>query len=122
MDALYREVVFDEWVVVALSGRRVEVVFYAGPRTAALRAQFVDDVQPLREELEGRRLDVGGFVFSLQAAGTAFDACVRLGAGTYLLCNHTARSMDEIRARPRWLEAQKAFVQLTETFHADPVV
>ena len=121
LHALYGAVVFDEWAIVGLAPGSSALSFYEGPRVDEFRRAFLDDVRPLRAELEGRRLEPGEFVFALEAAGPAFDACVRLGPGAYLLCNHTTLSMAEIRSNPRWLEAQRAFVAMTELFHADPL-
>ena len=121
MNALYNKPVFDEWVVVTLQAGAPSLAFYEGPRIEQFRQRFLDDIVPLRQELEGRHLAVGDFAFVLEATGTAYDACVRLGGTTYLLCNHTTRSMAEIRQDPRWLAAQKAFVELTEKFRADPL-
>lgn len=121
MNALYAEPVFDEWAVIALSADAPAIVFYEGPRPDAFRRQFLADIAPLTTELAGRHLPVGGFAFALGAEGTRFDACVRLGSHAYLLCNHTARTMEEIRVDPRWLRAQKPFVDLTEAFGRDPL-
>ena len=56
------------------------------------------------------------------AAGTAYDACVRIGAGAYLWWNNTNASMAEIRETGAWLPAQKTFMDLCEAFRTDPVV
>jgi hypothetical protein len=106
MNALYSEPVFDEWAVIALPGDAPAIVSYDGPRPDAFRRQFLADIAPLTAELAGRQLPVGGFAFALGAEGTRFDACVRLGPQAYLLCNHTTRTMDEIRVDPRWLRAE----------------
>ncbi|HEY0947047.1 MAG TPA: hypothetical protein VGD81_17325 [Opitutaceae bacterium] len=121
MHALYNKPVFDEWIVVTLQPGAPVLSFYEGPRVEQFRQRFLDDVAPLRQELEGRHLSVGDFAFVLDATGTAYDACVRLGGASYLLCNHTTRSMAEIRQDPLWLAAQKVFVELTEKFRADPL-
>ena len=121
MNALYNKPIFDEWAVLTLQPRAPTLAFYDGPRIEQFRQRFLDDIAPLRQELEGRHLAVGDFAFVLEATGTSYDACVRLGSASYLLCNHTARTMSEIRQDPRWLAAQKAFVELTEKFRHDPV-
>ena len=37
-----------------------------------------------------------------------------LGDETYLICNNTRSSMDEITKNPRWLSAQVPFADLSE--------
>jgi hypothetical protein len=121
MNALYEGMVFDEWAVVALPAKGTTLVAYHGPRAEEFRRTFLSDIAPLSTELSGSNLPVGGFAFATSAEGTNFDACVRVGTHAYLLCNHTARTMEEIRANPRWLHAQKPFVELAEAFTADPL-
>lgn len=121
MHALYQQPVFDEWAVIASSGGAPALASYEGPRGESFKREFLADIAPLTNELTGQQLPIGGFAFAADAKGTRFDACVRLGAQAYLLCNHTARTMSEIRADPRWLGAQKHFVELTECFHDDPL-
>jgi hypothetical protein len=71
--------------------------------------------------MTGKQLAIGDFEFAPDAAGTHFDACLRLGAASYLICNHTTKSMAQIRQSPNWLAAQKPFVELSEKFRADPL-
>ncbi len=121
MHALYQQIVFDEWAVVALPAGAPAMVAYEGPRAEEFRRQFLADIAPLASELTGTQLPVGGFAFASGAKGTRFDACVRLGAQAYLILNHTARTMEDIRADPRWLRAQKPFAELAEAFTTDPL-
>lgn len=121
MDVLYRQPVFNEWVLVKLAREQGAVLAYEGPRADSYRASFLADVAPLRAELERRRLAVGDFEFVPDAHGTHFDACIRLGFAAYLLCNHTEKSMLDIRQDPLWREAQKAFAALAATFRDDPL-
>jgi hypothetical protein len=72
--------------------------------------------------MEGRSYAVGDFEFSAAGFGSRYDACIRLGAKTYLLCNYIGGSMVDIRADSRWLKAQTPFVDLTEKFRVDPLV
>jgi hypothetical protein len=122
MAALYGGEVFDEWAVIALSTTGAALPAYEGPRAEQFRARFLTDIQTLRSLLTGRGLALGEFAFAPTAQGTAIDACVRIGENAYLLFNHTVRSMEEIRSDARWLQAQRAFVELTEAFQADPVI
>jgi len=122
MDALYQKPVFDEWVVVCFNVGKTDILAYTGPRAESFAKQFHHDSGPLFAEMQGRQYSVGDFEFVAQARGSHFDACVRLGETTYLLCNNTYGSMGDLRADARWLQAQKPFVNLTEKFRADPLV
>lgn len=122
MDQLYKAPVFDEWVMVSFRPGGGAVLAYQGPRAESYKQQFTADLQPLREEMSGQKLAIGDFVFVQTAIGTQHDACLRIGEGSYLFCNHTTRNMEAIRANPRWLEAQKAFAGLSERFRTDPLV
>ena len=64
---------------------------------------------------------VGDFEFVHDGHGTHFDACIRLGRAGYLFCNHTTKSMTDIRQDRLWLAAQKPFVELSAKFRADPL-
>ena len=44
-----------------------------------------------------------------------------LGPAAYLFCNHTTKSMTDIRRDPRWLAAQEPFVELSAKFRSDPL-
>jgi hypothetical protein len=121
MNTLYSQTVFDEWVVLSLHGSRGGITAYHGPRAESYQRGFAADVGPLRSEMEGKRLAVGDFEFAPEAAGTRFDACLRIGQASYLICNHTGKSMAEIRKNPLWLQAQKAFIELSGKFRADPL-
>ena len=121
MNTRYQKTVFDEWMLVSLQDERGSLLAYHGPRPESYRRRFAEDVAPLRAVMAGKRLAVGDFEFAPEAAGTGFDACIRTGEASYLLCNHTGRSMAEIRGDPRWLQAQKAFVELSEKFRRDPL-
>lgn len=121
MNALYQGPLFDEWVLASLKPGRGAILAYQGPRAESYKAEFQRDVEPLRRELAEQKLGVGDFAFAADAAGRGYDACLRLGESSYLFCNHTARSMAEIRQSPRWREAQKAWVVLSQQFAADPL-
>jgi hypothetical protein len=122
MTALYGSEVFDEWALLAPRGGSVALADYAGPRPDQFRTRFLADVQAVQAELNGRALGVGDFTFALAAEGTAYDACVRVGEGSYLLLNHTSRTMDEVRREATWRQAQRPFVEMCEAFRADPVL
>jgi hypothetical protein len=119
MNALYSQTVFDEWVVLSLQTGRGGILAYHGPRAESFQRRLAADVEPLRAEMEGKHLAVGDFEFAPAAAGTRFDACLRIGQASYLICNHTGKSMTEIRQDPRWLHAQRPFVDLSGKFRTD---
>lgn len=121
MNALYGKAVFDEWVLVRLATGPGAILAYHGPRAESYKQEFLQDIVPLRVELGQKRLGVGDFAFAPMAAGTHFDACMRIGESSYLFCNHTGKAMNEIRQNPRWLEAQKPFAALSAQFQADPL-
>ena len=121
MTAIYAEPVFDEWVLVSTKPERGIILAYTGPRAEKFKQSFTSDIQPLRDELANQNLAIGDFAFAPGAAGTKHDACLRTGESSFLFCNHTAKSIADIRTNPRWLEAQKPFVHLSELFRANPV-
>jgi hypothetical protein len=121
MKSLYGEPVFDEWVLVKLAREQGAVLGYEGPRPDTYQSKFKADIAPLRAEIEARHLAVGDFEFVNTAHGTHFDACIRLGAVGYLFCNHTSKSMVEIRQSTLWLAAQKPFAELSAKFRSDPL-
>ena len=53
--------------------------------------------------------------------GTGFESFMVLGSELYLICNHTARTMTEIAAEPKWLNAQIPFAELGSKFQIDPL-
>jgi hypothetical protein len=122
MNVLYQQPVFDEWVLAKLTSEQGAVLYYQGSRGDSYKRKFAADSTPLRAELGKNQLGVGGFIFAPEAGGTHFDACIRLGPTSYLFCNHTARSMAEIRQNPRWLGAQKPFADLAAKFLVDPLL
>jgi hypothetical protein len=121
MNSLYNKPVFDEWVLVKLASEQGAILAYAGPRAETYQKKFKEDIVPLRAELESRHMAVGDFAFVADAAGTRFDACIRLGNGAYLFCNNIEKSMAEIRQDPLWREAQVPFAQLSQLFSTNPL-
>jgi hypothetical protein len=121
MTTLYNKPLFDEWVLVKLTAEQGAILAYSGPRAESYQRKFRDDLVPLRVELDQQRLNVGDFAFAPDAAGTRFDACIRLGPASYLFCSHTGKTMTEIRQDPLWREAQAPFVLLSELFRRDPL-
>lgn len=121
MNAAYGQPVFNEWVLVSLRADRGAILGYEGPRAESYRQKFTSDIASMLQELAGQKLSVGDFAFAVSAHGTHYDACLRLGESSYLFCNHTTRSMAEIRQSTVWLAAQKVWVGLSQQFAADPL-
>lgn len=122
MNALYGKPIFDEWAVLSLAAKHGGVLAYAGPRVESFRQHVADDAEPLRALIAGRPLAEGDFEFAPEAGGTRYDALLKLGATSFLVCNHTGKTMAVIRADARWLKAQKVFFEMSEKFRADPLV
>ncbi len=120
MNTAYGQVVFDEWAVLGLGGKG-GVHAYTGPRPDRFRRQMPDDAAPLRAEAASQPSHVGDIVFTLAGHGPRYDAFMRLGAASYLVCNHTTKSMADIRANPGWLQVQPILFELGEKFRADPL-
>lgn len=121
MNALYQKPLFNEWILVKLARTERAILAYEGPRAESYQRRFKTDIAPLQVEIEGRKMAVGDFEFAPHAHGAHFDACIRLGSAAYLFCNHTTKSMTDIRQDPLWLEAQKPFVALATEFRGDPL-
>ena len=122
MNGRYKRVVFDEWAVVALDGRKGHVLTYIGPRRDGFHKNFRTDVGALREGLLNDKYSVGDFEFARHGVGPAFESFMVVGQGIYLICNNTVQSMDSITQDPLWLGAQVPFVELSDKFRADPLV
>ena len=121
MNSLYQKPLFDEWILVKLARTEGAILAYEGPRAETYQRRFKTDIAPLQVEIEGRKMAVGDFAFAPNAEGALYDAFLRLGPVAYLFCNNIAKSMTEIRADPRWLEAQKPFAELASKFREDPL-
>lgn len=114
MNAEYGAPVFDEWAVISLRSPQARVLAYSGPRVQEFRQTFSRDLGSLKNALVSGSHQVGDFEFARHATGTCFEGFMSLGNGTYLICNNTQSSMDEIAKNPRWLSAQVPFADLGE--------
>jgi len=122
MDARYHhKVVFDEWAVIALGGRKGRLLAYIGPRRAGFQRNFLTDAGPLMDGLLAQNTNPGDFEFARHGIGTGFEAFLTLGENIFLICNNTVQDMDGITKDPCWIGAQVAFVDLSEKFRADPM-
>ncbi|HVU23224.1 MAG TPA: hypothetical protein VHE13_03800 [Opitutus sp.] len=120
MNALYQRAVFDEWAILS-PGTKTGVLAYAGPRELSFRQHLPKDAEPLRAAVAGRQFDAGEFEFAADAAGTRYDACMKIGPTAFLVFNNTALTMSDIRSNPPWLKAQTVIFELGEKFRADPL-
>lgn len=116
-----RQPVFDEWAILGLAGGGGSVLAYSGPRVEQFRRNVSSDAEPLRAHTAGRQLADGDIEFAADAAGTRYDALVKVGPTSYLVLNHTGKTLAEIRADAKWLTAQAVLFELTEKFRADPL-
>lgn len=121
MRVAYLRPVFDEWAVLGLAARGGSVLAYQGPRADAFRRNVPTDAEPLRARTAGKQFAEGDIEFASDAAGTKYDAFMKIGPTSYLVLNHTAKTMAEIRAEQKWLSAQAVLFELSEKFRADPL-
>lgn len=121
MRACYLQPVFDEWAILSMSGKSGGVVAYAGARPEVFRRRLPEDAEPLRAITAGKYFSEGDIEFVPDAADTKYDAFMKIGPASYLVLNHTVKTMNEIRADAKWLSAQGALFELSEKFRADPL-
>lgn len=121
MRAVYLKPVFDEWAILALASRAGGVLAYEGPRPDVFKRNIPDDAEPLRARSAGVEFAVGDIEFVPDAPDTRYDAFMKIGATSYLVLNHTGKSLAEIRADAKWLGAQPVLFELSEKFRADPL-
>lgn len=122
MRAAYGAVVFDEWALLSLGAKHGGVLAYVGRRVESFGPQVTVDSAPLRAAVAAHPVAVGDLVFALEATGSRYDALLHVGEASYLICNHTQKTMLEIRAEAGWLKAQAVLFELGEKFRADPLV
>lgn len=121
VNTAYGQEVFNEWVLVSLRADRGVILAYEGPRAESFKQRFTFDMAAMMKELAGQKLSVGDFAFATTAEGTNYDGCMRVGDTSYLFCNHTERTMDDIRENPLWRAAQKPWVEFSQVIATDPV-
>ena len=121
MRASYLKPVFDEWAILSLGSKSSGVVAYQGARADAFRRKLPEDAEPLRKITVGKSFVEGDLEFVPDAADTHYDAFMKIGPSSYLVLNHTVKTMTEIRADAKWLNAQAALFELSEKFRTDPL-
>jgi hypothetical protein len=121
MRACYLQPVFDEWAILSLSGKAGGVLAYHGPRAEVFRRRLPEDAEPLRAITAGKEFSEGDIEFVPDAADTRYDAFMKVGPTSYLILNHTVKTMTQIRADSKWLGAQAVLFELSEKFRADPL-
>lgn len=122
MNSRYKKTVFDEWAIVSLAHKQSRILNYLGPRNDDFLKNFANDLGALRAELLNTERGAGDFEFARHGVGTLFEAFMVLGHGYYLICNHTANSMDGLTRDPHWIDAQVPFVELSDKVRANPLV
>jgi hypothetical protein len=121
MRASYLRPVFDEWAILGVTAKGGEVVAYQGPRPDIFKRNIPDDSEPLRARAAGKEFTEGDIEFVPDAADTHYDAFMKIGAASYLVLNHTSKTLTEIRADGKWLGVQAVMFELSEKFRADPL-
>ncbi len=121
MRACYLKPVFDEWAILAVPATVGGILAYQGPRPDAFRARLAEDADLLCAVAAGRQFAEGDIEFVADAAVTRHDSFMKIGPTSYLILNHTMKTLSEIRADPRWLGAQAVLFELSEKFRADPL-
>jgi len=123
MRVAYLQPVFDEWAILALAAKGAGggVIAYQGPRAELFKKNLPSDAEPLRARAAGKEFAEGDIEFAPDAAGTRYDAFMKVGPASYLVLNHTRKTMTEIRADGKWLGAQAVLFELSEKFRADPL-
>jgi hypothetical protein len=120
MRAAYSRPVFDEWAILGPTTAG-GVLAYNGPRPDVFRRQLPEDSELLRSRAAGKEFHEGDIEFVPDAKDTRYDAFVKIGPMTYLVLNHTVKTMNEITQDGKWLGAQKILFELTEKFRVDPL-
>lgn len=121
MRASYLQPVFDEWAILVVPAKAGGVVAYHGLRPDEFRRSLPKDAEPLRAITAGKKFAEGDLEFVPDAADTHYDAFMKIGPASYLVLNHTVKTMNEIRADAKWLGAQGALFELSEKFREDPL-
>jgi hypothetical protein len=121
MRACYLKPVFDEWAVLAAPTKSGGILAYEGPRPDQFRRNLPDDAELLRVRAAGKQFTEGDIEFVPDAGDTRYDAFMKIGPTSYLVLNHTKKTMTEISADTKWLGAQVVLFELSEKFRADPL-
>lgn len=122
MRACYLGPVFDEWAILSIPAKTGGITAYQGPRADVFRQSLPQDAEPLRAITAGRQFAEGDIEFVPDAADTRYDAFMKIGPTSFLVLNHTVKTMNEIRADTKWLGAQAVLFELSEKFRTDPLV
>ena len=121
MRAAYLQPVFDEWAILSVPTKSGGIIAYDGPRPDVFRRNLSSDAEPLRAITAGKKFTEGDLEFVPDAADTRYDAFMKIGPTSFLVLNHTVKTMTEIRSDTKWLAAQVALVELSDKFRADPL-
>ena len=122
MNKAYGATLFDEFAILRIKGGKpMQLLGYEGPRAKEINDAWPDDLKMLSPELrEAGRISGGEFGFIRIGAGSYFDAFIGIGQDMVLLLNHTSKSIEELTANSRWLQAQAEFLKLSHVFGDTP--
>ncbi|MCU0858584.1 MAG: hypothetical protein MUC65_09310 [Pontiellaceae bacterium] len=121
MDAILGEPVFTEWALIVKLGGKWILSAYCGNRRQTFAENFQEDMRAMRDILDFNETGIGNYGFSHEGHGSGFDAYMCVAENAFVLFNHLNKSTTEIVANPHWLDAQKYFALLLETFMASPL-
>lgn len=118
------KVVFDEVLVVSLSGNVLNLDWHESKRTRdEIWASFRKDSAQIRLEIVKDELLPGDFHFDNHAGGSIFDAFILISmdsdSRSYLVFNNITLSMQEVKCRGNWLAAQGHFAALARKFEVN---
>ena len=123
LNEAYGRPVFDELAIIQVSGETtLSLHYYEGEREAEFLNEVLEDSVALRNDVGDTRNNLGGeFGFTREGGGEGIDAYICLGPRTFLLCNNTNQSMEEVTRDARWLKAQSEFLNASQYFAVDPL-
>jgi hypothetical protein len=121
VDDAFGRTVFDEWMVVALSGLERYVLHYSGPRYEHSPEDFPNDLRPLASELVSHDGRVGNVDFAQDGVGQKFDVLITIGIGLYIILNDTHGSCEELERQPNWAAVRDELVDLGQRFLHEPM-
>ena len=121
MNIAYRETMFDEWLVVDFRQNEGKAIYYSGPRGSEFEGSFAFDIEGFKGLLTTHDYQPGNFEFARLSGSTRYDSVITIGPRIYLICNHTGKSMFQIRQKPTWVTAMLPFLELADRFQRDPL-
>lgn len=118
---LYGEPMFDEWLIIDFRGTQGTALYYAGPRRSEFDSRFHLDMEGLKGLFTEHDYQSGNFEFAKLSVSTRYDAAITIAPRIYLIFNHTAKGMFQIRQKQGWINALVPFIELADKFQRDPL-